>query len=210
MTAYDYAQLEGLWDNAGGNPSRAPVAAAVAEAESSGNADATSSNPDGGTNVGLWQLDTPGGKGAGHTVAQLEDPATNAAVAVTGSSDGADWSAWQTFVQGTYLKFLQSGVAPDTSVATPAGGPVVTTSASGGGGIVWYEPWTWFSGAASDATSTLASVGRDAARFAVIGGIAAAGGVLVLWGLGRATGATARAQQILPAAAGAPLEEAAL
>ena len=34
------------------------IAVAVAMAESTNNPDATSSNPDGGTNVGLWQIDT--------------------------------------------------------------------------------------------------------------------------------------------------------
>ena len=61
-SVFSYAQLEGLWVNAGGDPAKAPVAAAVGEAESSGSATAQSSNPDGGTNVGIWQLDTPGGK----------------------------------------------------------------------------------------------------------------------------------------------------
>jgi hypothetical protein len=179
---YSYAQLEGLWENAGGSPAAAPTAAAVAEAESSGRADATSGNPDGGTNVGLWQLDTPGGVGAGYSVQQLENPATNAAVAVKGSGDGSDWGDWQTFVQGTYRQFLQAGVPADTDVASPAGGPVTTTGS--GGGAVWYEPWTWFSGAASEASSAL----QDLSRLAVTGLVVVAGGVLVLWGAGRATG----------------------
>lgn len=114
MTVFTYAQLEGLWINAGG--SNAPLAAAIAEAESSGESDATSSNPDGGINVGLWQLDTPGGKGAGYTVAQLKDPATNAAVAVKGSSKGADWSAWSTFGSGAYKQFLSNSTTPDSNV----------------------------------------------------------------------------------------------
>lgn len=87
--------LERLWDANGGNPATAADAACIGEHESSGEADATSSNPDGGVNVGIWQLDTKG-KGAGYTVTQLEDPNTNARVAIAGSSDGTDWSAWQT------------------------------------------------------------------------------------------------------------------
>jgi hypothetical protein len=71
-------------------------AACHAIQESSGNALVTSPNPDGGTNVGLWQLDTPSGKGAGYTVAQLQNAALNAKVAVSASSDGTDWSAWAT------------------------------------------------------------------------------------------------------------------
>lgn len=129
MTTYTYAQLEGLWVNAGGSAATAPVAAAVAEAESSGNSAATSANPDGGTNVGLWQLDTPAGKGSGFTVAQLSDPATNAAVAVSGSSNGADWSAWETFVTGAYKAFLSNGTTPDTT-GLPAGTAAATLTAA--------------------------------------------------------------------------------
>jgi hypothetical protein len=93
--SYDTAQLEQLWTSSGGDASKASVAACIAMHESSGNADAESSNPDGGTNVGLWQLDTKG-KGAGYTVAQLMDPTTNCHVAIMGSANGTDWSAWAT------------------------------------------------------------------------------------------------------------------
>lgn len=93
--SYSNAQLRQLWTANGGDPSRAATAACIAEHESSGRAGVTSSNPDGGTNVGLWQLDTRG-KGAGHTVAELQDPDTNARVAIMGSSNGTDWSAWST------------------------------------------------------------------------------------------------------------------
>lgn len=94
--AYSNGQLRSLWIMAGGDPGTAAVAACIAQHESSGHASVTSSNPDGGTNVGLWQLDTPGGKGAGYSVAQLQNPLTNARVAIRGSSNGRDWSAWAT------------------------------------------------------------------------------------------------------------------
>lgn len=130
MTTYTYAQLEGLWINNGGSSATAPIAAAIAEAESSGNADATSSNPDGGTNVGLWQLDTPGGVGAGNTVAQLQDPNTNASVAVKGSSNGTNWGPWATFASGAYKAFLNAGTTPDTSVPGGSGASSASTTAS--------------------------------------------------------------------------------
>jgi hypothetical protein len=63
--------------------------------ESTGRPWVTSPNPDGGVNVGLWQLDTLG-KGAGHSVAQLQDPLTNARVTVATTDDGANWTAWAT------------------------------------------------------------------------------------------------------------------
>lgn len=125
--AYTFAQLETVWINAGGSSVEAPIAAAVAMAESSGNAAVTSGNPDGGTNVGLWQLDTPGGKGAGYSVSQLQDPETNAKVAIAGSNNGKDWSAWETYVTGAYRQFL-SNVSPAALTAASGG---VTGSAAG-------------------------------------------------------------------------------
>jgi hypothetical protein len=94
--SYDHAGLMALWQQAGGSAAAANNAACHGMQESSGRAGATSSNPDGGTNVGLWQLDTPGGKGAGYTVAQLKNPLTNARITVMATRNGADWSAWAT------------------------------------------------------------------------------------------------------------------
>jgi len=81
------------------------VAAAVAMQESSGRTGVTSPNPDGGTNVGLWQLDTKG-VGAGHTVEQLQDPATNARITIMGSANGTNWSHWEAYTSGAYKKYL--------------------------------------------------------------------------------------------------------
>lgn len=91
--AYDLASLQALWTSQGGSPATAFIAANVAMAESSGNPAVTSSNPDGGTNVGLWQLDTRG-VGAGWTVEQLQDPATNARITVLHTANGTNWSQW--------------------------------------------------------------------------------------------------------------------
>jgi len=132
MANYTYAQLEGIWIQAGGSSATAPIAAAIAEAESSGSATVTSSNPDGGTNVGLWQLDTLG-VGSGYSVAQLSDPATNAAVAVNGSGNGSNWSDWETYANGAYKAFLNNGTTPDTT-GLPAGTTAATlTSATTSG-----------------------------------------------------------------------------
>jgi len=94
--SYSHSQLMGLWRLAGGSAASAQNAACHAIQESGGNPLVTSPNPDGGTNVGLWQLDTPGGKGAGYSISNLQDPVTNARAAVAGSSDGTDWTAWAT------------------------------------------------------------------------------------------------------------------
>lgn len=99
------ASIEALWTGNGGSSGTANIASAIALAESSGQAGATSANPDGGTNVGLWQLDTKG-VGAGYTVDQLKDAATNARVTIMGSANGTNWSAWETFATGAYKQYL--------------------------------------------------------------------------------------------------------
>jgi hypothetical protein len=90
---YDLQSLQALWQSQGGSGQTAFEAANVAMAESGGRPAVTSSNPDGGTNVGLWQLDTKG-VGAGYTTEQLSDPATNARITVMHSANGTNWSSW--------------------------------------------------------------------------------------------------------------------
>ena len=92
---YTITTLQSLWTANGGDSGTSFEAANVAMAESSGDATVTSSNPDGGTNVGLWQLDTRG-EGAGYTVAQLQNPLLNAKITVMKTGNGANWSAWAT------------------------------------------------------------------------------------------------------------------
>jgi hypothetical protein len=94
--SYSHDGLMKLWQQAGGSAAAANNAACHAVQESGGNPGATSGNPDGGTNVGLWQLDTPGGKGAGYTIEQLKQPALNARITVQATGGGQDWSAWST------------------------------------------------------------------------------------------------------------------
>jgi hypothetical protein len=84
-----------LWRQAGGSAAAANNAACHAMQESSGDPKVTSGNPDGGTNVGLWQLDTRG-VGAGYTVAQLQNPMTNAHITVMATRNGTNWSQWAT------------------------------------------------------------------------------------------------------------------
>lgn len=86
-------EVAALWLVAGGSVSTAPQAVAHAWAESSGRTAVTSSNPDGGTNVGLWQLDTKG-VGSGHSVTDLKNPVINARLTVQGSDDGRNWGPW--------------------------------------------------------------------------------------------------------------------
>jgi len=118
------AEMYALARKAGLSPADAAVAAAVGESESSGRSWVTSPNPDGGVNVGPWQLDTPGGGGAGYTVEQLQDPWTNAQAMAKASKNGTDWSTWETYVDGSYQE--------NTPIALDA----VTKESSGGSGWI--------------------------------------------------------------------------
>lgn len=94
-TTFTQGQMATLWVQAGGAQDQAANAACHGMQESGGRSWITSSNPDGGTNVGLWQLDTRG-VGAGYTVAELQNPQTNARLTVLGTRNGTDWSDWAT------------------------------------------------------------------------------------------------------------------
>ena len=182
LNALTYAQLEALWISNGGSKATAPVAAAIAEAESSGLIGSTSSNPDGGTNVGLWQLDTKG-VGAGYSVAQLSDPDTNAAVAVKGSGNGTDWSDWETYADGSYKVFLSNSTPPDAS-GLPTGTAASSGTAAGGGTLA--QTCLLLVGGGSVigvGVPQVCLLDKSEAR-ALIGGLCmVAGGLLVLPGL---------------------------
>jgi Lysozyme like domain/NlpC/P60 family len=122
---FNYAQLEGIWILAGGNAQYAAMAAAIAMAESGGNANASGTNSNGSIDRGLWQINSSNGSGSSF------DVMTNARTAVFMSSGGTNWRPWCTAYSdgacGTkggcyqcpgspYLKFYNAGIAPDTSV----------------------------------------------------------------------------------------------
>lgn len=111
------AQIIALWLKAGGSISSAPMALARAQAESNGRTAVTSTNPDGGTNVGIWQLDTKG-VGSGHTIAELQNPLTNAQITVKATNDGKNWADWA----DNYQAFLSQAQADVSSFQSNAGG----------------------------------------------------------------------------------------
>lgn len=140
-------QMYALARSAGLNPARAVVAAAIGMAESSGRTAVTSDNPDGGVNVGVWQLDTKG-VGTGYTVAQLQNPATNAKVMAKGSADGTNWSDWATYASGAYQKY--------TSQAQAA------ASSESGGGSGWLDDVLKAIGVAGGNAGGLPALGKAA------------------------------------------------
>jgi hypothetical protein len=144
-------ELYALARRAGLSPANAVTAAAIAMAESGGRTWVTSPNPDGGTNVGPWQLDTPGGGGAGYTVAELQNPWTNAQAMAKASDDGTNWSTWETYADGSYGAYVTSA----TSAAS--------SESSGGGSWIDQQlhdieaPFEAIGGGASKAASSAAS-----------------------------------------------------
>jgi LysM repeat protein len=92
LTSYSCSALENLWDQAGGSPSHALMAAEIARAESSGNPNAVSPTDD----FGLWQINASNG-----ALATL-NPYSNARSAITLSDNGATWNAWTTYHSGAY------------------------------------------------------------------------------------------------------------
>lgn len=103
MTTLSFEQIETLWDQAGGNPGWAPLAAGVAEAESGGNTGALNNDPGTGDySVGLWQINYygdllgPRTQEYGSPSSLQADPAAQARAAVELSGNGADWQPWET------------------------------------------------------------------------------------------------------------------
>jgi hypothetical protein len=91
--------LERLWDSAGGPPSKAHIAAAIALAESGGRPQAR--NASGAS--GLWQIlgqVFPG---------NIFNPFINAENAVTKYRDAHGFTPWVTYLTGAYRQFMDGG-----------------------------------------------------------------------------------------------------
>jgi hypothetical protein len=181
MAVYTPDQVYLYVRGAGWSGGDAVTATAVVLAESGGDAAAVSRNPDGGTNVGFFQLDTPGGKGAGYTVAQLQDPALNCKVAYAGwLADGRTFTKhWSTAAIG--LTPADTSAAKKAAKANGAGGDSALTTLTKGltGGLVGGSdplgaltaplsgaaaaaaPQTWLSTPANWARIALAVVGAS-------------------------------------------------
>jgi hypothetical protein len=112
MTHYTYAQLEGLWIQEGGPKWRAPLMAAIGMAESGG--DSTVVNSIGA--CGLWQIHP--------RQPNCQNPQANAKMAVI-KYRTQGLTAWETYTNGSYKKFLRGHAPPPVSSGP---GPVTTTS----------------------------------------------------------------------------------
>lgn len=167
MTTETYAQLEGLWINAGGPPREAETMAAIAEAESGGRSDAF--NASGAT--GLWQI-----LGAVNPADQshLKDPQVNAKEAVL-KYKTQGLHAWVTYTTGAYRRFMRGNVSPNTSGAgggNPNPTPATTTSSS-------LNPLNWITDALG---------GIDFTDLVERGALMLLGGIILFIGVARLTG----------------------
>jgi len=179
--AVSYAQAEGLWIKAGGDPSVAAIAAAIMFPESGGNPQAINPTDNNGTQSswGLWQIST-----GTHATPDPNwaDPLTNAKLAVAKyKGAGNSFRPWGTYNSGAYRRYLQNGVPPDMSAGgaggvtgvPPGGFPDngIQTVASGGA----LDPNTWITGIGN----LLGQLGN----YAFMGLLVVGGSVLVLIGL---------------------------
>jgi LysM repeat protein len=89
---YSCSGLEQIWEQEGGSPAAAFMAAEIAMAESGGNPSAISPTDD----FGLWQINASNG-----ALATL-NPFQNAKSAITLSDNGTDWNPWTTYHSGAY------------------------------------------------------------------------------------------------------------
>ena len=130
MAVLTHAQLEQLWVLAGGSQATADTAAAIAQAESGGRTDAILNTaypklpgyhpPGAGAlpeySVGLWQINELAHPS--YTTASLLTQLGNANAATAIASFGASFSAWSTYQNGAYKKFLTSGGTPTAQTGT--------------------------------------------------------------------------------------------
>jgi LysM repeat protein len=91
-STYSCSALEQLWEQEGGSPAAAFMAAEIATAESGGDPGAISPTDD----FGLWQINASNG-----ALATL-NPFQNAKSAITLSDNGANWNPWTTYRTGAY------------------------------------------------------------------------------------------------------------
>lgn len=218
---YSYAELEGLWINAGGPASVAPIAAAIALAESGGCSTALNATDNGGTqsSFGLWQIST-----GTHTApsASWSNGAVNASLAV-GKYKGAGntFSPWGTYASGAYRAFLNGGTTPVTAglptatLTSAAGGANATLAASfnpatcifGFGGVPGTSWWNDIFGSGGNVAQgclvTKSNLRAYVGAAVLASGVIVAGaGLLVLaaYGLGKSA-ALSKAAAVIPGAA---------
>jgi len=131
-----YAELAGLWIEAGGSGSASAIAAAVAMAESNGCQYALAGPVDirpvkvcsythttQENSCGFWQINLMAHPS--YSAPSIFDQLENAKAAVAISSNGTNWTPWTTYRDGAYLAFLQTDFIP--TIPGPTGGTTTGT-----------------------------------------------------------------------------------
>ena len=151
-----FAELEGLWIQAGGPKALAGLMAAIALAESSGDPLSTNPTDNNGTQTswGLWQIST--GTHA-EPAPNWSDPLENAKLAV------AKWheqglKAWGTYDSGAYKQYLPSNAIPPVNVTTEGGQGVAGVQPTGNPEGSWTSA---LGGVYSDVTNGLMSIPKE-------------------------------------------------
>lgn len=145
---YNYAQLQSIWIQAGGSPQQAPLAAAVAMAESGGNSTAFNQDSNGSIDRGLWQINSS------HGAASTYDVMGNARAAVQISCNGnctnscslsgfTGWGNWTTFCSGAYRQFMQGGVAPQPAPTNGTQAAQNNTTPPANADLTGCSTWQW-------------------------------------------------------------------
>lgn len=153
---YTFAQLEGLWIQNGGGRAAAPVAAAIALAESGGNPNATNYNSNGSIDRGLWQVNST------HGTQSTYDINGNTRAAISISSNGSNWSPWTTFTSGAYRSFLPASTTSPQYVGLSIPSPPSPFSLP-------FGPLSGFN--LPDIGSLLGTVGQGVGSITGLGGI---------------------------------------
>lgn len=124
MADLSYAELKRVWLTAAKGTryesnAWASLMAAIAEAESSGDPNATNPTDNGGTQTswGLWQISN-----GTHTQvsSQWANPVVNAQLAIQ-KLDGTGLSAWGTYDSGAYKAYLNDGTSPSATIPATGG-----------------------------------------------------------------------------------------
>jgi hypothetical protein len=184
---YNYAQLEYIWMQANGNAQVAPIAAAIAMAESGGVTTATDLDSNGSVDRGLWQINSV------HGSQSTYDVMGNARAAVAISSNGTNWQPWTTYTNGAYRNYLQVNTPPAPAPINGTNAAATLTSDIPGTPIPnpfsWIpDPIQWFAGQANQQIKDLVTGSLDAILnplIQIVAGIMGitAGGALVAVGI---------------------------
>jgi hypothetical protein len=205
-----YAQLEGTWLQAAAGTKYATkpwaaLMAAIAEAESGGNPNATNPTDNDGTQTswGLWQISL--GNHA-EPSPNWNNPEVNAKLAI-GKLDSQGLGAWGTYTSGAYKAYINGSTTPDTSGIT--GGSAVqaaqlTAASKTQADCAWSVGWggipgsSWLSNLFGDfipgsspaqsggnlGSGEVCLASKSQVRGAAGAGFMLLGGILMLSGLG--------------------------